>query len=241
LSGSRTQAYRIAIGGCLAAALLAAAVTSRFLPGSTIAQAEAALRSVQNLGAGGLVVFVAIQLVIAVSGVLPASLIGLAAGAIYGVPLGFALAAAGTMAGAWLAFFLARSFFRPAITQLLKSRSRLQNFDAMLARDGWRFVFLLRLSPIMPFAATSYALGLSSIGFTAYWWGSLAALPALLGYVFIGSLTSASLSALSHGSTPLQWTLLGLGLVATVAITWRIGRLAMLAGLPSAAPLARHE
>ncbi|MDR3534623.1 MAG: VTT domain-containing protein [Rhodopila sp.] len=221
----------------MGAALLAAGIGSRFLPGSSIAQVEGILRSIQDVGSIGVLAFIGIQILVAVSGLLPASLFGLAAGAVYGVPLGFGIAAFSTMIGAFIAFMLSRSLLRPTIVRLLQSRSRLQNFDALLARDGWRFVCLLRLSPIMPFAVTSYALGLSSIMFRDYWLGSLAALPSLLGYVFIGSLTTTGLAAISQGSSPLKWGLVGLGIVATALITWRIGKLAMLAGLTPAAPL----
>jgi uncharacterized membrane protein YdjX (TVP38/TMEM64 family) len=65
-----------------------------------------------------------------------------------------------------------------------------------LAQDGWRLVCVLRVSPVMPFAMTSYALGLTGISQRAYLLGTLAALPALLGYVTVGALagmTSCSL------------------------------------------------
>ncbi len=212
----------------LAAALLAGVAGARLVPGS-VAYTQAVLGAVQALGIVGILAFLAVQIIVAFSGLLPASLIGITAGMIYGVSLGFLLACCSTIIGAFVAFSLSRSLLRPTITRLLSSRSRLNNFDAMLARDGWRFVFLMRLSPIMPFAATSYALGLSSIRLQDYWLGSLASLPSLLGYVFIGSLTTTGLSAISRGTSPLQWTLLGIGLVATAVITLRIGKLARLA------------
>jgi hypothetical protein len=76
---------------------------------------------------------------------------------------GFLLAAASTMVGALAAFFLSRSLFRPTVERLIATRPRLRNFDALIAQDGWRLVCLLRISPVMPFSAASYMLGLSSI------------------------------------------------------------------------------
>lgn len=225
------------VAGCgLGAVLLAAAIGSRLLPGSMIDQVNAVLIGIQSLGSVGVLAFVGIQILVAVSGLLPASLFGIAAGAVYGVSLGFGVAAFSTLTGAFIAFALSRSLLRPTIARLLQSRSRLQNFDAMLARDGWRFVFLLRLSPIMPFAVTSYVLGLSSIMLRDYSIGSLASLPSLLGYVFLGSLTTSGLTALSQGSSPLNWGLIGFGAIATGLITWRIGKLAALAGLMPGVP-----
>lgn len=230
MSGS-SRTPRILAGCGLGLVLLAAAVGSRLLPGSVVGQLETILHAIQGLGSVGIVVFIAVQVLVAISGLLPASLFGIAAGAVYGVSLGFAIAAFSTMSGAFIAFILSRSLLRPTIARMLQNRAKLQNFDAMLARDGWRFVFLLRLSPVMPFAVTSYALGLSSITLRDYWVGSLAALPSLLGYVFMGSLTTTGLAVISQGSSPLKWGLVGLGIVATGLITWRIGKLAMLAGL----------
>jgi uncharacterized membrane protein YdjX (TVP38/TMEM64 family) len=54
------------------------------------------------------------------------------------------------------------------VERLAALRPRLRNLDALIARDGWKLVCLLRVSPIMPFSATSLALGLSPIGLRDY-------------------------------------------------------------------------
>jgi uncharacterized membrane protein YdjX (TVP38/TMEM64 family) len=141
------------------------------------------------------------------------------------LPFGFLLAAVGTMAGAILAFAFSRSLFRDAIARQLARRPRLTHFDELLARDGWRIVCLLRISPVMPFAATSYALGLSAIGAEAYLIGTAASLPALLLYVYIGTLADAGLSAWTTGAAPLRWAILGFGGLATVALTVMLSRM----------------
>jgi uncharacterized membrane protein YdjX (TVP38/TMEM64 family) len=79
----------------------------------------------------------------------------------------------------------------------------------------------------MPFAATSYMLGLSSIGLRDYAVGTLASLPALCGYVFIGTLADAGFSAWTTGAGPVRWTLLGVGGLATLVLTIRSGQIAM--------------
>ena len=186
----------------------------------------------RNVGPAGYLAFAALTTIIAASGVLPASLLGIAAGAAYGLPLGFLLAAVGTMAGAIVAFALSRSLFRDAVARQLARRPRLTRFDGLLARDGWRIVCLLRISPVMPFAATSYALGLSAVGTEAYLIGTAASLPALLGYVYLGTLADAGLSAWTTGAAPLRWVMLGLGGLATIALTvmvWRMARRALAA------------
>jgi uncharacterized membrane protein YdjX (TVP38/TMEM64 family) len=116
--------------------------------------------------------------------------------------------------------------FREAIARQLARRPGLARFDVLLARDGWRIVCLLRISPVMPFAVTSYALGMSGVGIEAYAFGTLASLPALLGYVYVGTLAGAGLSAWTTGAAPLQWAILGFGILATLVLTLIIGRLA---------------
>jgi uncharacterized membrane protein YdjX (TVP38/TMEM64 family) len=129
------------------------------------------------------------------------------------------------MAGAVLAFFLCRSLFRPMVERAISTRPRLRNLDALIAQDGWRLVCLLRISPVMPFSVTSYMLGLSSIDLRGYAIGTLASLPALCGYVFIGTLADAGLSAWTTDAGPLRWILLGTGGVATLVLTARLGQI----------------
>lgn len=178
-------------------------------------------------------VFAAVQALIAASGVLPASVAGIAAGAIYGVGLGFAISAGGTMAGAMLTLLLSRSLARDWVARLVRARPRLADLDRLLAENGVRVVCLLRLSPVMPFAATSYALGVSSVSARDYALGTTASLPALLGYVVLGHLGAEGLSA--EGGGWVRWTLLGLGILGTAALTLQVGQLLIRAGLVPAA------
>jgi uncharacterized membrane protein YdjX (TVP38/TMEM64 family) len=226
------------LGGLAVAALLAGILGARFLPAGLFLHIQNLLTGFHRFGAPGMLLFAAILIAIALSGFVPGSLIGILAGTVYGLPVGFMLAAISTLLGGWLAFLLARSLFRPLLLGLLASRARLQDFDTALGRDGWRFVFLLRISPVMPFAVTSYVLGASSVTMTNYLIGTLGALPALFGYVIVGTLARAGLAAATQGSDIVRWLMIGAGLAATIVLTWRLGRLAASAGLvPGSAAL----
>jgi uncharacterized membrane protein YdjX (TVP38/TMEM64 family) len=223
------------------AILVAGLIGARFFPASLLAHIENDLGRIRDLGVAGMALFSVIQVVIALSGFVPGSLIGILAGTIYGVGGGFPLAALSTMTGALLAFQFARSMFRPLAARFLADRARrLQDFDAVLAREGWRIVCLLRMSPIMPFAATSYALGASSVSLRDYLIGTLASLPALFGYVIIGALANAGLTDATRGAGAVEWLLIWGGVAATVFLTWRISRLAAAAGLISRASARRN-
>jgi len=183
------------------------------------------LDRLRGMGWTGWVIFFLLQALVAMIGVLPASLLGLAAGAVYGVDLGFGLSAAGVLLGAAIAFALARSMLRPSIARLFARGGRLDRLDGAIGTDGWRLVLLLRGSPVMPFSLTSYALGLSSISTRDYGLGTLAALPALFLYVCLGTLGTAGLRALNSHDSPLHLAWLALAIIATVLLSLRIGRL----------------
>jgi len=188
---------------------------------------EAVLRYLHALGTIGIIATAGVQFLVAVSGVIPASILGVAAGAAYGFVGGFAISATGVMAGALAAFLLSRSAFRPLISRYLHHRAGWHDFDRAIARDGWRFVCLIRLSPVMPFAIASYSLGISSIRLKDYLLGTVASLPALGLYVFFGTLAHTGLVAMPSSKNPWSIALLVIGAVATVVLSVRIGQIAM--------------
>lgn len=166
-----------------------------------------------------------IQIVVALCGILPASATAMGIGAAYGIVDGFLLAAPATMIGALISFVLSRTFLRGLIHRFLCKRTRLDRLDRVLSAEGWKIACLFRLSPIMPFAITSYALGMSSLSMRAYLIGTLASLPALLGYITMGALTARSLTSVTGES--ISWVhaaILILGVVGTFALIWHLTR-----------------
>jgi uncharacterized membrane protein YdjX (TVP38/TMEM64 family) len=211
-------------------AMVSGIVVVQLSPNAVLAWTDRIVSAVRGLGGAGLIGFALLQVLIAASGVLPASLLGIAAGAVYGLAAGFLFAMVSTMAGAVVAFLLSRSAFRPTIESLYASRPRLAELDARIARDGWKLVCLLRLSPVMPFAPTSYLLGLSSIRTRDYLIGTLASMPALLGFVFLGAVADSGVAAARSGAGPWSWIAIGVGAVATLAVTAYLGRIAISLG-----------
>ena len=178
-----------------------------------------------GVGPAAFAALLAIQVLVAASGILPASLVAVAAGAIYGVEKGFLLAALCTLAGAMLSFWLSRSTFRPVVARLLSEHPVLHNFEELVTENGWKLVCLLRLSPIMPFAAMSFALGLSSVKRGPYLIGTLFSLPSLLGYVMIGQSVGAMSVNWHDGLNEMRLALLGVGGIASVLAMSRVGNM----------------
>lgn len=225
-AGRKGHLAPLILGCCGIAAVIGGGLMLRRLgPGGTSAWLAYAIATINGTGAWAPLALFCSQVLIASSGILPASLLGLAAGALYGIPVGFALAAVSTLAGAVVAFRLSRSLFRARMERLLRNRPRLADFDQRLATDRWKLVCLLRVSPVMPFAATSYMLGLSAVRERDYLIGTVFALPALFGFVCLGSIARAGIDAGADGSNYFQWGLLALGLVATLILTLRVGQL----------------
>jgi len=171
--------------------------------------------------ASGPLLFTAAAFVLLLVGVVPGGLLGIAAGALYGPAIGFALCDASVLAAAAAAFGLARSYLRPLVATLMHRTGALARLDAALTEDSWRLVALLRVSPVMPFSLTSYGLGLSGISFGGYALGTLASLPPLLGYVVVGALVRQG----AGGGTLLHHALLALGAAATLALVIHLSRL----------------
>jgi uncharacterized membrane protein YdjX (TVP38/TMEM64 family) len=207
----------------LAVAAGAAVAIASGSPSNTAARVLAAIDGATHLGAAAWLAVAAVQIAVSVSGLLPASMVGIVAGSMFGIGPGFALSSAGLLAGAGLAFALSRGVLRPWVERLMRGRPRLHRIDAAIQQQGWRLACLLRLSPVMPFAATSYMLGLSSIHFRDYCIGTLGSLPALFGYVAIGALAGASMHAWGSDAGLIRLFVLGVGLVATMLVTLKIG------------------
>jgi uncharacterized membrane protein YdjX (TVP38/TMEM64 family) len=181
---------------------------------------------IAELGPAGPAILLVVQALVAASGIVPASGVGIAAGALLGPVAGFCVAAAGTMVGALATFAFARTVFGARALARLGGR-RLAALDGALAQEGWRLVCLIRLSPIMPFAPTSLALGASTVRLRDYAIGTLAALPALFAYVALGALGQGGGHLLS-GAGAGDWLRLGMlaaGAVATVVLMLRLRRI----------------
>ena len=81
---------------------------------------------------------------------------------------------------------------------------------------GWKVVALLRLSPIVPYSASNYLYGLSGIGLLPYTAASaIFSFPGTVAYVWLGYLGTETIGGAER--TPAEWTLLIVGIAATVA------------------------
>lgn len=194
---------------------------------------------VQGLGVWGPLVFI-VGYAVATVAFLPGSILTLAAGVVFGLGTGTAVAFTGALLGATGSFVVARYVAREAIERKLEDRPRFRAIDRAVGRDGWKFVALLRLSPVLPFNLLNYALGLTKVPLVHYVLASLAMLPGTLLYVYYGTLIG-DLAALAGGAEIERgaegWIFLGLGLVATLIASVLLARKARKAVAEEVGPL----
>jgi uncharacterized membrane protein YdjX (TVP38/TMEM64 family) len=174
----------------------------------------------------GQAIFVGVLVIICLTGIIPASMMAMAAGTIYGFETGTLLSSLGLTLGALIGFFAARSLFREAAARWVAHRVSFRKIDADIGGRGWRVVALLRLSPVAPFGITSYALGLTRLSVGQYLLGTLGSLPAMMGYVYVGVLARTAMNASSGTLIPwIKLAVTGLGVIATVAAAMHIVRI----------------
>ena len=157
----------------------------------------------------------------------PGSALTIAGGVTFGLALGTLTVFVGANIGAALAFLIARYVLRDRVEKLLANRPALRAIDRAVETQGWRIVFLTRLSPVFPFNAQNYFYGLTGVTFYQYVAASLVGMfPGTLLYVYIGAagaeVAEASGGAASWGQT----ALLVAGLVATAAVVVLVTRVA---------------
>lgn len=180
------------------------------------------LEWVQQQGVWAPILFVLVYAAAAVAFV-PGSVMTLASGAIFGLVKGVVLVSIASTTAAAISFLLGRFALRGWVEKKLAHRPAFRALDEAVGREGWKMVLLLRLSPVFPFTLLNYALGLTRIGFwpavLASWVGML---PGTILYVYLGSLAQVA----ATGSTTAEKILYGVGLVATLAVTVWITRIA---------------
>lgn len=149
---------------------------------------------------------------------IPGSAITLGAGALFGVGLGTIVVSIASTTAAAVAFPLARTLLRSRMERLAAGSRGFTAIDDAVAEGGWRVVGLLRLSPVVPFSALNYLLGLTRVPYVPailVSWATM--LPGTLLYVYLGAVGTELAAGASKGWE--EWTLLGVGLAATLAVT----------------------
>jgi uncharacterized membrane protein YdjX (TVP38/TMEM64 family) len=195
--------------------------------GDAVEQSLPQLRAwLAGLGIAGPLLFILIYGGAAVAGI-PGSALTILAGTLFGLGAGTLIAWLGASFGALLAFLVARHIARERIETRLADNPRLEAIDRAVGENGLRIVFLLRLSPAFPYVLLNYLLGLTRVGFAHYNLASFGMLPATFLYVYLGHVGGEAAHAVAGGGpSAARWAFWILGLLATIAVTALVTRIA---------------
>ncbi len=167
--------------------------------------------------------------VIATITLTPAFLLSVIGGAMFGLWRGIGLVFVGATLGAWAVYGLAAPLSRSKVIRWLDPHDRVAATRNAIGQDSVWIMFLLRLSPVVPFVLLNYALALSGVSFRHYTVASAGMIPAIVLYVYYGKVVGDVAAVAVGVSTPKgpgYYALLVLGLLATIAAGMAIARAA---------------
>lgn len=189
--------------------------------------------AIEDLGPLGAVVFVVVY-VVAVVAAVPASLLTVAAGAIFGAVLGTGLVVVAATAGACIAFLISRRFARDAAATWLEGHPGVARVERLAAERGAAAVALTRLVPVIPFSLLNYAFGLTRVPFSTYaLWTAICIIPGTVLYVVGGDAVG---TGLAEGMVPVALVIALAGAAAVVAALVVLARRRLRGRPPSADP-----
>jgi uncharacterized membrane protein YdjX (TVP38/TMEM64 family) len=183
---------------------------------------------IQGLGSAAPITFILIY-AFAVVALIPASLLTIAGGAVFGLIRGVIYALIGATLGSTAAFLLGRYAARHLVTKRLATMPRFVAIERAVSAQGRRIVFLLRLSPVVPFNFLNYALGLTTISVWDFIISSIGTVPGAFVYSYCGKVTGEALAFAGQAQVPKDasyYSVLIGGLVATVVATAVVTRIA---------------
>lgn len=164
----------------------------------------------------GFIVVYAIATILSV----PGTILTLSGGALFGIVFGTIWTVIGASLGAIGAFLIARFIAGDWARQQFEKGARLRQLQQGIEQNGFWFVLSIRLSPIFPFIAVNYLLGLTPIGLPAYTLATLIGIvPGTFAYTWLGY---GGLEVASGGAPlPLLGGLGVLGLLSLLPIVWK--------------------
>jgi len=183
-------------------------------------------------------VFIAVQALQVIVFVIPGEVPQIAAGYLFGAPLGAALSVAGILAGSAASFFLARLLGRPFVSALFREE-QVKRIESLAGSRGARIVFfLLFLIPGIPKDILCYAAGITPMSFVYFAAAStLGRLPGIVGSAIIGSAAASRRWALAAGVGIAAAALFTAGVLLRPRIqAWLEGIAEMRRGGPPAPP-----
>ena len=185
---------------------------------------------VGQMGLAGIFIFIAVYAAATVL-LAPGVILTIGAGFAFGLWKGFLAVSAGSTLGAALAFLVARFIARDKVEAIARRNEKFREIDNAIGKQGAKLIFLLRLSPVIPFNLSNYFYGLTAVKLWPYVLASwIGMIPGTFLYVYIGTASKLAVSAAAGGEAVKHgwqyWTLISFGLAATVVVTIWVTKIA---------------
>jgi len=118
--------------------------------------------------------------------IIPTNMVALVGGGLFGPIKGFIFTMIGFTISGTIAFYLARVLGRDFVAGIL--RKRFNKLENMMQESGFKYLFILRLPPVIPYDPLSYACGLTNISYKDFILASLiGVIPETICYSIIGT------------------------------------------------------
>lgn len=176
----------------------------------------------QETGIVGAVGF-ALVYIVATACFVPAAVLGVGAGFLFGPIGGAVIAGLCRPLGALLAFMVGRHLARRRVQKWIQEWPKFEAIDRMTEEEPIRIVALLRIVPVLTFNVTNYVFGLTSVDWKKYFAATaLSVFPGSLFYVYIGVITGDLTRAVAMEEAPQ---------LGDHLVTWIIGGIAFAGAL----------
>jgi|Transcript_13903 uncharacterized membrane protein YdjX (TVP38/TMEM64 family) len=179
--------------------------TNRFIASGT----ESFLEWVEDNPIPGFFLFVVVYFAATVLFV-PGAILTLGAGFVFGAAFGLGgglvigtlSVVIGASSGAIVSFLIGRFLLRDWVMNLTMKYAIFKALDVALEEKGLRIMTLLRLSPIIPFNAINYIMGVTSISLLHYTIALIAIIPGTILFVFLGVSAGSLTDSMSSNDDP---------------------------------------
>lgn len=183
-------------------------------------------RWIASHGALGFMTFI-VAVVVCTSLFVPDTVFAVLAGVLFGVFWGTFAVVVACLFTATLNFEVSRRLLHDRVRRWLAANPRLSAIEQAVKREGVRFLFLLRLTPIHP-VTVSYLLGATNTRFGTFFVASLGLIPGLFVEVYFGYVAGHVAKVAGNVGEHSGWqTALTLaGLILCVAVLVQVTRIA---------------
>jgi uncharacterized membrane protein YdjX (TVP38/TMEM64 family) len=159
----------------------------------------------------------------------PAFLLALAAGAVLGLWRGVLVIYIGALLGSSAVYVLASRLARARVVRWIDREPRASSVRRAVTNQSLWVMFLLRLSPVVPYVLLNYALAVSGVRYRDFALASVGMLPTITLYVYygkvVGDVTKVA-AGVAPPKGPEYYAVVAAGLVATELATRAVTRAA---------------